>query len=202
MPYSTGIPNASQSPGLFPAQSITNFTRLKTIIRRDHQFNDSTQDTDGYHRQCTLINRASPTGALPPGSNGILYSWLDGAGQSQLRFYNGTIDYQITPLADGPSKLSGTVTLSGGISSGVLFTIPAYTFGTVFVNYTNPPSVVGYNYYLFFRSGTTLSDTEIIKGGGGTSPTIVRTGSDISVKNNVSGGGNRDVSYYFQWESI
>ena len=95
MTFSTQVPVASQSPQLFPAQANVNFTRLKTIINADHVFNDSTQTTDGVHRQVTLINRATPV-SLPVGTNGIMYSFLDGAGQTQLRFYNGNTDVQIT----------------------------------------------------------------------------------------------------------
>lgn len=96
MTYNVTVPNASQSPALFPGQANTNFTRLKTIINADHVFNDTAQSTDGVHRQCTLIDRADPV-SLPSGTDAILYSWEDSAGQSQLKLYNGTSIFQITP---------------------------------------------------------------------------------------------------------
>lgn len=97
MTFNTNAPNSSQSPGIFPAQNNQNNARLKTIINADHVFNDTTQSTDGVHRQCTMIARAKPVG-LPVGSNSILYTWLDSLSKAQLRFYNGTTDYQITPF--------------------------------------------------------------------------------------------------------
>lgn len=49
MTYSTGVPDANASPGAFPAQGQTNFTRLKTIISANHAFNDGSSSDDGYH---------------------------------------------------------------------------------------------------------------------------------------------------------
>lgn len=107
MTFDTTVPNASQSPGLFPVQNSTNFTRLKTIINADHVFNDTAQSTDGLHRQCTMLTRAQPV-ALPMGSNAILYSWIDAFGQTQLRYYNGTNDFQLTPGIVAAVNFNGT----------------------------------------------------------------------------------------------
>ena len=96
MTFDPNVPNASQSPGLFPAQMNTDLARLKTIINADHVFNDTAQSTDGAHRQMTMIARAIPV-ALPAGTNGILYAWVDGSGRTQMRFYNGVTDVQMTP---------------------------------------------------------------------------------------------------------
>jgi len=85
MTFDPNIPNAGQSPGLFPPQNNQNFARLKTIINADHVFNDTTQATDGYHRQATMIARAQPV-ALPTGSNAILYSWWTGLGRRSSDF--------------------------------------------------------------------------------------------------------------------
>ena len=72
MTYNANVPNAGDSPGIFPAQGAINFTRLKTLINAEHVFNDTAQVTDGVHRQMTLINRLNPV-ALPAGTNGMLY---------------------------------------------------------------------------------------------------------------------------------
>lgn len=50
MPYQRNVPNAGQSPGLFPSQGNDNFTRLKTIVGANHKFNDSAATDDGYHQ--------------------------------------------------------------------------------------------------------------------------------------------------------
>lgn len=59
MPYQTNIPNASQSPGLFPSQAQENFTRLKTLVAANHKFNDSTATDDGYHQLVKILPTAS-----------------------------------------------------------------------------------------------------------------------------------------------
>lgn len=61
MPYQTNIPNSAQSPGIFPAQSIDNFTRLKTIISSNHKFNDSAAADDGYHQNIKMLPIAVPS---------------------------------------------------------------------------------------------------------------------------------------------
>ncbi len=96
MTFNPNVPNASESPGLFPVQCNTNFARLKTIINKDHVFNNSAQATDGVHRQATMVARADPV-ALPAGTNGILYTWLDSFAQAQLKYWNGTSYFQVTP---------------------------------------------------------------------------------------------------------
>lgn len=93
MTYNPSIPNAAQSPGLFPAQAQTNFGRLQTIINADHVFNTTSAATDGIHKQVTMLNRSSP-GSLPAG-NGILYS-RNIAGTSQLFWYNGSAQRPLT----------------------------------------------------------------------------------------------------------
>ena len=91
MAYNTNVPNASQSPGLFPAQANTNFSRLKTIMGANHKFNDSAAVDDGYHQIIkelpvaaasvpndatvgqTFVNTADPTNQLwhKDGSNNL-----------------------------------------------------------------------------------------------------------------------------------
>jgi hypothetical protein len=60
MAYDTGIPNASQSPALFPAQAQDNFTRLKTLLGANHKFNDSAAADDGYHQDIKMMPIAVP----------------------------------------------------------------------------------------------------------------------------------------------
>jgi hypothetical protein len=199
MTFDPNIPNAGQSPGLFPPQNNQNFARIKTIINADHVFNDTAQSTDGFHRQATMIVRAQP-GGLPVGSNAILYAWLDGAGQTQLRFYNGATDYQLTPLVAGPTKVTGSVALAGNATSGTIYTIPNNSFGTIFVNYISPAGNF-YRYYIFYKSGNTFVDAKLIEGSSNTSrPDISISGSNIRVVNGNSSA--RTVAYYIIVESI
>lgn len=147
MTYDPNVPNASQSPGLFPPQNNTNYARLKTIINADHVFNDSAQSTDGVHRQVTMIARAIPV-ILPAGTNSILYSWVDSNSQTQLKFYNGANDYQLTPTW---SVISGTVTISSSFAT--LAAVPANVFGEVFMWKGR-----------FIQAGTFISDAGIVNG--------------------------------------
>lgn len=128
MSFDPNVPNASQSPGLFPMQNSANFAQLKKIITKDHVFNDTAQATDGYHRQMTMIARSTP-GSLPTGANAILYTRLDGASKPQLRFYNGTNDYQITPTQD--FKFA-TVNISNTTDYFTVTSVPANVYGEIF----------------------------------------------------------------------
>lgn len=199
MTFDPNIPNAGQSPGLFPPQNNQNFARIKTIINADHVFNDTAQSTDGFHRQCTMIVRAQP-GGLPVGANSILYSWLDGAGQTQLRFYNGATDYQLTPQIAAPTKVTGSVALAGNATSGTIYTIPDNSFGTIFVNYIVPAGNF-FRYYMFYKSGAVFVDSALITSSNNThKPNISISGSDIRVVNGNSTPST--VAYYIIVESI
>lgn len=97
MTFSIIVPNANQSPGIFPAQNNTNFSRLKAIINSDHNFLDTTAPTQGSHKKVSMINLpTAPTGL--DSNSAILYSIGDSLGQSQLHFYNGANDFKLTPI--------------------------------------------------------------------------------------------------------
>ncbi len=125
MTFDTTVPNASQSPGIFPAQNNTNFVRLKTLINSDHVFNDTAQATDGVHRQVTLIDRAIPT-TLPLGTNSVLYSFLASDSSSDLWFFNGTLNNQVNWRS-----LQGTCTMSSTFSNVV--DIPPNCYGVIYM---------------------------------------------------------------------
>lgn len=200
MTFDPNVPNGGQSPGQFPAQNNTNFTRLKTIINADHIFNDTGQTTDGFHRQCTLISRAQPS-SLPTGSNSILYSWLDGSNQNQLRFYNGVNDYQVTPFAAAPVKVTGSVVLAGGATSASVYTIPTNTYGTIFVNYISPPGGL-YRLLFFYNSGGSFTGGDVIAQTPDQTgrPNVSFTSNQIKIINGQN--SNRTVAYYIIAESI
>ncbi len=156
MTYDPSVPNASQSPGLFPPQNSVNFTRLKAIFAGDHVFDDTAPTggaQEGPHKQCTLINRLKPT-VLPTGTNGILYTKTVSS-VTQLYFWNGTTDFAITPppvvnpavvilacvnfVGTGPVNTNQTIRSSYGISSVVRRATGAYT-----INFS--PALANANY--------------------------------------------------------
>lgn len=63
MTYSTNVPNANQSPGSFPAQASTNWTRLKALIGGDHLFNNTSDTDDGYHKVVHWVKQDGTTTA-------------------------------------------------------------------------------------------------------------------------------------------
>jgi len=129
MTFSIIVPNANQSPGLFPTQNNTNFQRIKDIVNNDHNWTNSSSASQGIHKQCTFINRTTPVG-LPAG-NGVLYSQADTTGASQLRWYNGASDVQVTN--------SGEVLVASGnkalttVSSGSIYTVAPNSFGYIYM---------------------------------------------------------------------
>lgn len=119
MTFNANVPNASQSPGLFPAQANTNFSRLRTIINRDHVFNNTTDATDGIHKQVTMRSRSTPS-SLPAG-NGILYSQtFDGA--NEVFWYNGITNRKVS----GPA-IFAAVNFNGTGAPGVQTIRSSYT---------------------------------------------------------------------------
>ncbi len=131
MSFSTNVPNASQSPGLFPAQNQTNLTRLKTIISQDHVFNNTANaSTDGIHKKVSLQTRAS-TPSTPAGAASVLFTKADGGGTPQLHFYNGT-DYTLTPIVAPAVTILACVNFNGTGALGANQTIrSSYGVSTV-----------------------------------------------------------------------
>jgi hypothetical protein len=96
MTFDPNVPNAGQSPGLFPPGNNTNFARLKALINAEHVFNDTAAVTDGVHRQATMIARLDPV-SLPAGTNGMYYNKV--VGSTALPFYyDGTSIYALAPV--------------------------------------------------------------------------------------------------------
>lgn len=102
MTFSTNVPNANQSPGLFPTQMNTDLIRLKANIEGNHQFNDTlgVPNTDGFHNRVDYINPAIiPT--IPAGADATGYSFLTalGTGTNRTEVYART--------TQGPMLTSG-----------------------------------------------------------------------------------------------
>ncbi len=122
MTYSI-VPIQNQSPGVFPFQGQTNFTRLKTIIGADHQFNDSGSSTDGAHKQMTMVNRLDPTG-VPVGTNSMIYGKSGLGSVNEIWYYNGVYTAQMDWR-----EVDGIITLNTGSFTNV-FQIPQFCYGT------------------------------------------------------------------------
>ncbi len=134
MSYNQLIPLNTDSPGIFPSQARTNFSRLREIIEGDHQFNDSLQENDGYHNLIHLTQQ-DPSGSLA--GIGRLYSKIvDGVVQLFYMDDAGT-PHQMTPEASvGPTKIVGSVPIAAN-DSFTIFSTPTYDYtgyGTVYVN--------------------------------------------------------------------
>ncbi len=181
MTFNPSVPNPAQSPGLFPTQNSNNFARLKTIINADHVFNDSSQTTDGVHRQVTLISRAPP-GSLPAGTNSLLYSWIDGIGRSQLRFYNGATDIQLTPPEELlPIRVVGAASINAG-QTAIAYADPGFRWvgtGWAIINLTNV-----FRNYTILRSG--LNDLHELDSNSGavSRPNFEFSGDNLLIRNN------------------
>ncbi len=125
MVYKIVAPNATKSPGLFPAEANENWQRLVNIINADHIFAFSVDTQQGMHKQCSLINRATPMGSTAPAS-GILYSKNDTSGAAQLNWYNGSSNVQVTP---GVQTITGSASiLNNGEQIVFLKPSPDYSY--------------------------------------------------------------------------
>lgn len=96
MTYQTNIPNASQSPGLFPNQANDNFTRLKTIVSANHKFNDSAATDDGYHQLIKILPTSTTDIPNDPTVGQTFVNAADASNQLWHKDGNNNI-YQITP---------------------------------------------------------------------------------------------------------
>lgn len=191
MGYIVNVPNASQSPGLFPTQNNENFSRLKTIINADHVFNDAAQATDGIHRQVSMSYRAIPV-VLPSGVNAILYTALDSLSRPQLYFYNGIVNVQLTPPDElYPIRVTGSASLTAG-GSTTAYADPGFTWaGTGYALLGNTAT---FTFYQLLRSG--VNDGNSLQSGqdaGLIRPTFNWSGNDLLITNNDI--TSRDVSW-------
>lgn len=92
MAFSTGIPNAADSPADFPAEAQANWTRLKAIVNTDHQWIDAGGVTaDGYHQILNMPPQAAP-----------------GAVAGRGRFYTNTHG-NIVPSYQYPNNADGAI---------------------------------------------------------------------------------------------
>lgn len=189
MTFNIVVPSSNQSPGLFPTQNNTNFQRIKDIVNNDHNWTDSTSLSEGIHRQVTLISRNTPVG-LPAG-NGVLYSKPDSGGASQLRWYNGASDVQITP---GVQVVVGSAVL-GPLAVATMLTDPGYAYQAYYwlgVNgVTTASSGVSVHYSNNINSVTATQ---------GSFSTVAYSGNNLTVRNNQTMGA--PISFIWTLEII
>ena len=126
MTFQVIVPNAGQSPGLFPAQNNTNFQRLQTIINADHIFNATAAANDGTHRQVTLTNRIDPTN-VPAGCNSMLYGKTAVDSVNELWFYDNVSAKQLNWR-----EIDGSVAIDNS-SFATISAIPANCYGEVYL---------------------------------------------------------------------
>lgn len=200
MSFNPSVPNSAESPGNFPVQSSNNFTRLQTLFRADHVFNDAAQSTDGIHKQVTFIAKSNGYTPTVGGGNAELYAEVDLLGLPQLKFFNGSSTAILTPI-QSPTKIVGTVTLSSGATSPSIFSIPNNSFGTIFVNAIGAANLR--SYYYFYKSGSTTAAVSILSTGSASSPTVVVSNPNLTIKSNNPGSAPDFVyAYYIIVESL
>lgn len=183
MTFNPTVPNASQSPGLFPSQNNTNYTRLKTIINADHVFNDTAQANDGAHKMVTLVDLLADPVALAAGTNGILYTKVEN-GTSELKFYNGLTVLQLTPYDQVlPIRVMGSQNIASGVDISIFN--PSYNWaGTAYAIHGSGLSP--YNFYNLSRFGanTNVNTLASFTPFGNFAPSMFFTGTDLRIKNN------------------
>lgn len=130
MTFSTNVPNSSQSPGIFPAQNNTNFTRIKAIFDADHNWLDTSAVAQGAHNQVTLINRADPS-SVPSGTDSIFYGKEATDGTNELWFWNGSAARQVDWRLR--QDTSTGVTVSSSSSYTTIFTPPNNSIGEIYM---------------------------------------------------------------------
>lgn len=125
--------NQSQADLLNNARYLYNITTTPQtgVLPVDHQITgDSTSTTDGFHKQVSFLDvGAQPTDLVNTvngqSSDAILYTFPDSDGESQLHFYNGTVDTIV-----GGTIASGTVNLTN-VGFTTVFTLPDNCFGFI-----------------------------------------------------------------------
>lgn len=204
MTFSTNVPNAAFSPGLFPAENNTNFTRLKAIISGDHVFNDTAAENDGIHNQVTLVNRDSPS-ALVAGANSMFYGRTATDNVNELWFYDNVSARQLNWR-----ELSGIVTITSSSTYVTILSIPNAAYGYIYLTkgvmaqggtfVSNGGVVNGYSYAEKYEDTTGAGQILRLGNGANASVLNLRVVRDAATVNGVSTSG--DWNYYAFWRLL
>lgn len=152
MTFSTNVPDANDSPGIFPTENQTNYLRLQTIISADHRFNNTAQNNDGFHEKVSFISVPTFPPSIPAGANGLLYTSDNlAAGQHQLYYRNSVANWLLTPTWTG--FLSGQVNIPANTTFVTIAAIPASMFGEIWLYFGR-----------FIQYGTFISDATVVNG--------------------------------------
>lgn len=109
------IPQPGDQRNVSQGDILTNYRYLSTpinvaagvpngILPVDHYASGDNvaNPTDGFHKQVSFLNRATPASLAnsvnSQNSNSILYSKADGAGNAQLHLYNGSVDSKLSVI--------------------------------------------------------------------------------------------------------
>lgn len=189
MTFSINVPNAADSPAIFPAQNNDNFRRIRDIVNNDHNWTDSAAAGQGIHKQVTLINRSTPMG-LPAG-NGILYSQADNLGLAQLFWYNGTTNIN---LSAGALSLSGSVFLTPA-QEATIFADPGYSYQAYWWwgHTTAEPEGHNNGIAIHYSSGNNYTPGQRTY-----PPRVIFNGDDLVIINGSALSPSRDVKWTLQ----
>ncbi len=198
MTYNQQVPNASQSPAIFPSQGQANFSRLRTIINNDHIFNDTapgpSPNNDGRHRQVTLRNRVDPVN-LATGMNSMLYSSSAAASVNQLKYWDGTVYNQLTPVTLAvPMVVTGQAAAVPTGATVLAFADPGYKYAaTAFGLNINTNE---YAFATILRSGSNQA-TEITSQGGSifNRPQFSFSGNNLHLGVKASASGAQNITW-------
>jgi hypothetical protein len=186
MTFDPNVPLISDSPAIFPAQNQTNMAVLEANIARDHQFNNTPNtfpptDNTGYHNLVHLTPQA-PTGVLA--GIGRLYSKTVSALTQLFYMDSGGNEYQITPFSNGPTVVTGSVTLAPNTTSGTIFTVPSKSQGTIFLKVQGQDSLIQYS--LFYTTTSALLAPQISISGQTSpySPSVSYNSRNLTITNN------------------
>lgn len=189
IPQPTDNRNQSQVDLLNNFRYLTNVSAspaVTGVLPVDHRItgNDTLNPSDGFHNQVSFLNRSAPaslTNAINgQASNAILYTINDGAGLSQLHFYNGTNDFQITPFLALRASVNFSTTAINGAQTinGTAFNVTSVvrsTSGGVAIYTINFTTALPSANYLFSVSGSTSSLPGTLFGGPYTTAGITTT---------------------------
>lgn len=191
MTFSITVPNASQSPGIFPAQANVNWDRVKTILEANHQFNDTAATNDGYHINMKMLPQATPANDNTVGQPFV--NSVDGTGNLWWKDANNNV-YQVTPTL--PIRASVTFTVSGttpsiagtplNVSSVVRDSSGLYT-----INFTTAlPSINYQTHGISQPSGTDRTSNVMLRGGASLS--VAQAVGSVKIQIQNSSGSNTD----------
>lgn len=181
MTYSPGIPTPNETFSASQSEIATNFTTINDVFAIDH-VNFTAGANNGDHQKVTFPTATSP---VPTAVNdfGVLFSILDGAGASQLKFVNKTTTVQLTGSLQTEAGNQYTVVTPWGLIFKFGVASPV-TSGTL------------YNFTSSFTTGLGVVMTiRQNRGGGFSTAAFIANNGFTPVGTNING----QAAYFFAW---